>query len=610
MEKEFLRKEVPETLFTEPEDAIRKFTLGQRLTCSFPEAHNKSRGLLSRPIFEAIIKEALADEQLKEVVPVSPCLACIALDHTKRWLRGWKVARYVLVMYSLVTSMFFLAFGSPSAEMVVVDLTVWSFFVVDLVLCCFISYTDEDNHLVKSLGAIVGRYARTWLIPDLIAVLPLQLFGQPHAEYYCRLIRLLKVPHALNIITHSCLKAARFLTGERSSKPNLALDLTTKYVSSIFYILILVVFYSYAMACFWYWFVIQTKDLPQRSDETFDDYLPNSEKWENLQRNWYFMLTTLVTVGYGDFSPRSEYERGMLILVLFTGVSTYSYIIGKFNSLVAEIDSVEDDRFDQFTLWIEQLEALNSRLPAELRSKLLSVFFYYNSADRLKAMALRWWEAESLDDLTTPKDPYLAQLPTETLRELQLYLFSDVFSRFKGFFGSENLKFDLSFHMQPRQFCSEEYILREGEEVQEVLFVMKGQVAVGPVVNEEFVSVLIMKQRGIVGDFAVLVQAPSFTNFRAEAGDVSGFAVPSKPFLTILHGRYAHLKDKMMVFSSRRANFAKAAIKRTLEEGHFCALPMTSDTEMQEKEQSLIEAPAPRLSIDLERRASAVVSPI
>lgn len=608
-EKEFLRKELPETLFTEPEEAIRKFTLGQRLTCSFPNAtHN--RGLLSRPIFEAIIKEALAEEQQKAAeTPVSSCLECASLDHTRRWLRGWKVARYVLVMYSLVTSMFFLAFSSPSPQMRVVDLTVWVFFVVDLVLCCFVTYHDEDNHLVKSLGAIMRRYAGRWLIPDLIAVLPLQLFGQPHAEYYLRLIRLLKVPHALNIITHSCLKVARFLKGERSDKPNLALDLTAKYTSSILYILILVVFYTYAMACFWYWYVVQVQDWPQRSKDTFDDYLPNDQKWESLQRNWYFLLTTLVTVGYGDYSSKSIYERGMLILVLFTGVSTYSYIIGKFNSLVAEIDSAEDDRFGQFTLWIEQLEALNSRLPSELRSKLLSVFFYYHSADRLKSMALRWWEAESLDDLTTPKDPYLAQLPAETLRELQLYLFSDVFSRFKGFFGGENLQFDLSFHMQPRQFCPEEFILREGEEVQEILFVMKGQVAVGPVVNEDFVSVLSMKQRGIVGDFAVLAQTPSFTNFRAEAGDVSGFAVPAKPFLTILHGKYPHMKDKLMVFSSRRATFAKTAIEKTLREGRFCPFPMTSDTEMQEKEQSLMEAPAPRLSIDLERRASAVVLP-
>lgn len=607
-DKEQLRRDLPETLFTEPEDTARKFTLGQRLTCSFPASNHANRGLLARPIFEAIIKDALLEEQLKQesTKTYSSCLDFLVLNHTKRWLRGWKVARYVLVMYSLISTMFFLAFSPPSAEMLVMDLAVWAFFAVDLVLCCFISYHDEDNRLVKSLGAILRRYAQRWLLPDLIAVVPLQLFGQQRAEYYFRLFRLLKVPHALNIITNSCLKAARFLKGERSNKPNLALDLTAKTVSSICYILVLVLFYTYAMACLWHWFVGHAQGWMQNSGATFQDLLPENENWESLQRNWYFMLTTLVTVGYGDFSPKSVYERGLLIFVLFTGVSTYSYIIGKFNSLVAEIDSAEDNRFDEFTLWIEQLEALNSRLPAELRSKLLSVFLYYHSADRLKDMALRWWEAESISDLTTPKDPYLAQLPNETLRELQLYLFSDVFSRFKGFFGNEDFKFDLSFHMQPRQFSKDEYLLKEGEEVQEILFVMKGEVGVGPVVNEEFLSVLSMKQRGIVGDFAALAQTPSFANYRAEGGDVSGFAVPTKPFLAILHGKYPHLKDKIMVFSSRRANFAKTAIDRTVQEGRFCPFPVTSDTELQEKEQSLIEAPAPRLSITLERRATAV----
>ena len=607
-EEEALKKEVPDTLFTETEEGTKRFTLGQRLTTSFPSTPKHRGSIIARPIFETLVREALAEEQRKRALetPVFS-LSRLTLDHRKSFVRWWKLARYALVMYSLLTTMFFLAFEDPSRTAMIVDLAVWIFFVADLVLCCCcIAHHDEDNRLIDSHGAIFRRYARRWLLPDLVAVLPLQLVGQPEAEHYLRMFRLLKVPTALDILTHNLIKAVQRVRCQRTNKPPTSVDLSARTLNSIVSILVLVVFYTYAMACFWYWFVSKVS---KSATGTFHVYVDPYTELDTLQRTWYFILSTLVTVGYGDLTPLSLYERAMLILVLFTGVSTYSYIIGKFNTLVADLYNFETDRFGEFTLWIEQLETLNSKLPTDLRSKLLAAFFYYNSADRLKGMALRWWEAESIEDLTTPMDSYLAQLPMQTLRELQLYLFSDVFSRFKGFFGKENFKFDLSFHFHPRQFCSEEIILREGEEVQEILLVMKGQVGVGPILDGEFTSVLIMKQRAIVGDYAALAQTTSFTNYRAEGGDVTGFAVPTKPFLAILNGKYGNLRDNMMVFSSRRANFAKETIKKTLEDGRFCPIIGTNDTEAQEKEPSLVEAPAPRLSIDLERRADEVVVP-
>ena len=44
----------------------------------------------------------------------------------------------------------------------------------------------------------------------------------------------------------------------------------------------------------------------------------------------YFSFTSLTTVGFGDFVPKSDFERIFMAIVIFGGVSMFSYIVGNF----------------------------------------------------------------------------------------------------------------------------------------------------------------------------------------------------------------------------------------------------------------------------------------
>jgi hypothetical protein len=48
----------------------------------------------------------------------------------------------------------------------------------------------------------------------------------------------------------------------------------------------------------------------------------------------YFVVTTLVTVGYGDLTAKSEVERGVCCLFMVIGVLSYSYMTGLLTSLI------------------------------------------------------------------------------------------------------------------------------------------------------------------------------------------------------------------------------------------------------------------------------------
>jgi len=39
-------------------------------------------------------------------------------------------------------------------------------------------------------------------------------------------------------------------------------------------------------------------------------------------------MTTLATVGYGDFSPQTNYEKIIGIIIMILGIAFFSYIMG------------------------------------------------------------------------------------------------------------------------------------------------------------------------------------------------------------------------------------------------------------------------------------------
>ena len=44
----------------------------------------------------------------------------------------------------------------------------------------------------------------------------------------------------------------------------------------------------------------------------------------------YFSFTSLTTVGFGDFVPKSDFERIFTALLIFSGVGVFSFFVGNF----------------------------------------------------------------------------------------------------------------------------------------------------------------------------------------------------------------------------------------------------------------------------------------
>ncbi len=61
---------------------------------------------------------------------------------------------------------------------------------------------------------------------------------------------------------------------------------------------------------------------------------PEYTSFERLIISCYFILTTLSTVGYGDFSPKSNIEKVIAIFLMIMGIAFFSYIMGNFTDII------------------------------------------------------------------------------------------------------------------------------------------------------------------------------------------------------------------------------------------------------------------------------------
>ena len=113
---------------------------------------------------------------------------------------------------------------------------------------------------------------------------------------------------------------------------------------------------SYFIGSYWYIFckLYELRTESSDSEYSFDKrsfvinfpdkaVLPNST--EIIIASMYFVMTTLSTVGLGDYHPENDVECVVCCFILILGVMTFSYILGKIQNMMAlETDcQFEDD---------------------------------------------------------------------------------------------------------------------------------------------------------------------------------------------------------------------------------------------------------------------------
>ena len=104
----------------------------------------------------------------------------------------------------------------------------------------------------------------------------------------------------------------------------------------------------------------------------------------------YFAITSLSTVGFGDFCPRSDLERALGALMLLFGVAIFSLCMGNFIEMVGQINEFNQtlDDGDSLARFFGVIHRFNHYKPfnIELKRKIEKHFNYKWEFDRNQAL--------------------------------------------------------------------------------------------------------------------------------------------------------------------------------------------------------------------------------
>ena len=131
------------------------------------------------------------------------------------------------------------------------------------------------------------------------------------------------------------------------------------YCLKIAYIVVIIGTVTYFLGIFWYIISLElyraeeefratTNDKVYNHETFIDDnsLQPENENKTNIFRLitlMYFAYTTLSTVGFGDITPRSDYERLIQCVIFIMGVAIFGIILSNFTDIIDQFNAFNDE---------------------------------------------------------------------------------------------------------------------------------------------------------------------------------------------------------------------------------------------------------------------------
>lgn len=272
----------------------------------------------------------------------------IIIPYNSGWKQNYDIIMMILVAYSCMTSMYYVAFSEPTSSVhKSIDWVVEGFFYMDIALSFIHAYQEpETQRIVTNFRMIALRYLRSWFFVDFISVFPFYIFLP--TGVLTRLLRLLRLPRLAKLldVTHFE-RVLRGLFGTDVAIDGILQLSFIKFLYEIFQLVLVALIVTYLIGCTQFFlsdFLNSTSDI--KNGKTFltsfdikvydeeGEPLPQEQQhyaeWEMAIISCYFALTTLSTVGYGDYSPISNLEMLFTVMVQLGAIALFSTIMQKF----------------------------------------------------------------------------------------------------------------------------------------------------------------------------------------------------------------------------------------------------------------------------------------
>ncbi len=341
----------------------------------------------------------------------------------------------------------------------------FAFFAVDIAVSLN-TQTRIRGTMVADRREVGGRYLRTWLLLDLFAALPLGPVVSALAFPSTTLVRLIRLNPLLKL-----LPASRTLRRAHATGINPAI---LRLSTLVFWILLAM----HWIACGW--IVVAPEEL-----DPVSRYI----------RAFYWTITTVATIGYGDITPVGNLQTLYAILIEVTGAAMYGMVIANIAALVANIDIAKVAHREK----VDRVNAFLSyrAIPAALRKKINEYYEYL-------------WESRRGHD----ESSVLSDLPNPLRLSVSLFLNQGTIGKVPIFEkAGEDLIRDIVMNLEPVVFTPGDVVVRAGEVGFDMYFISRGSVEV---LSADGKRVFVALGEGqFFGEIALLLSTPRTATVRA-----------------------------------------------------------------------------------------------
>jgi voltage-gated potassium channel len=317
-------------------------------------------------------------------------------------------------------------------------------------------------------SSVALRYLGSWFVPDLLAALPLGLLIHLFVPVPGTLLLLLSLNPLLKLV-HSGSTLYR-IGGTRVNPAILRLVLL------VFWILLV----AHMVSCGW----ILISENPLKLGPV-PLYI----------RAFYWTITTLTTIGYGDIIPSGSVQTVFVIFIELLGAAMYGMIIGNIANLIANINVAKS----QYREKLDKINAfLNYRnIPHSLQRKINDYYSYL------------WESRRGYDESAVIQD-----LPIALKRTVALQINRGIIEKVPLFqTAGEDLIREIVLNLKPVVFTPGDSIVTAGEVGFEMYFISQGSVEVLSADERTVYATLTSGQ--FFGEIALLLSMPRTATARA-----------------------------------------------------------------------------------------------
>ncbi len=212
-------------------------------------------------------------------------------------------------------------------------------------------------------------------------------------------------------------------------------------------------------------------------------------------RSLYWSVVTLTTVGYGDIVPTNNLETLYSMMVMMVGVGVYGYVIGNVTHILASRDPAKV----AFQNNMEQLKAFvrYRDLPDELQNKIRDYYAYL-------------WQKR----MGHSETEFLEGLPKSLRADVERHLKRKILDKIPLFRDADDSFLDaIAFRLKPVLATPGDYIIREGEEGNEMYVVIKGRLQGYQNAHPE--KTFVLREGTFFGEIALIHKEPRTANIMA-----------------------------------------------------------------------------------------------